>query len=179
MNTLVCTILNIFKPLKKNKVLQQSKYVPKDIIINKKYDLDIKITYSKAWRAKELAVKLNNGSYEESYTILPKYCEDIKNTSPGSMAFVDITEDNKFKHMFICFDAAASRFTFCHPILGLDGTHLKSKYLGILFTATSIDATSALFPVVYAVVDVENDDNWLWFLNTLRPITDQHAPSFI
>src|SRR5436190_22182624 len=102
MNTLVCTILNIFKPLKKNKVLQQSKYVPKDIIINKKYDLDIKITYSKAWRTKELAVKLNNGSHEESYTMLPTYCEDIKNMNPGSPAFANIMNDNKFRCIFIC-----------------------------------------------------------------------------
>jgi len=43
--------------------------------------------------------------------------------------------------------------------LGLDGAHLKAKYLGILLAATGVDANGALFPLAYAVVDAENDDN--------------------
>ena len=97
----------------------------------------------------------------------------------GSTAFVDIMEKNKFRRMFICFGVAASGFAFCQPILSLDGTHLKDKYLGILLSATSVDATGALFPVAHAVIDAENDDNWLWFLTVLHMIIDQYAPSFI
>ena len=39
-------------------------------------------------------------------------------------------------------------------------TYLKSKYLNILIAATGIDANRVLFPLSYAVVDAENDDNW-------------------
>lgn len=49
----------------------------------------------------------------------------------------------------------------CCLLLGLDGTHLKSKYQGILLTATAVDAVGSLFPLTFGIVDAENDDNWL------------------
>ena len=57
----------------------------------------------------------------------------------------------------MCYGACASGFHFCRPVLGLDGTHLKSKYQGILLAATGVDAAGALFPLAYAVVNAEND----------------------
>ena len=36
--------------------------------------------------------------------------------------------------------------------------------VGILLATTAIDAIGSLFPLAHAVVDAENDDNWLWFL---------------
>lgn len=34
------------------------------------------------------------------------------------------------------------------------------KLVGILLTATGVNGNGALFPLAYAVVDAENDDNW-------------------
>ena len=42
--------------------------------------------------------------------------------------------------------------------------------LGILLTATAIDANSRLFPLAHVVVDAENHDNWLWFLQLLLTV---------
>ena len=53
--------------------------------------------------------------------------------------------------MFISFTASALRFTYCRPVLGLDGTHLKHRYqclniysliriLGTLLAAAAIAA---------------------------------------
>ena len=77
-------------------------------------------------------------------------------------------------------------FVYCRPVLGLDGTHLKHKYqglntyllsliLGILLAATAVDAKGQLFPLAHAVVDAENDDNWLWFLLLLRNVVQSYA----
>lgn len=77
--------------------------------------------------------------------------------------------------MFVCYGASAMGFQHCHPILELDGTHLKTKYLGILLTATAIDANGQLFPLAYVAVDAENDTNWLWFLQLLREVISTHT----
>ena len=47
--------------------------------------------------------------------------------------------------------------------------------VGILLAATAIDANGCLFPLAHAVVNVENDDNWLWFLQLLLTVVQSHA----
>src|SRR5438045_678136 len=63
--------------------------------------------------------------------------------------------------------------------LVFDRTHLKSKYKGILLAATATDANGQLFPLAYAIVSIENDDNWLWFLRLLREVVEANAPAFL
>ena len=46
----------------KDKLMQQPSYKPADIVLDMQRELGVKITYSKAWRSKELAVKQINGS---------------------------------------------------------------------------------------------------------------------
>ena len=47
--------------------------------------------------------------------------------------------------------------------------------VGILLAATAIDANGCLFPLAHAVVNAENDDNWLWFLQLLLTVVQSHA----
>ena len=122
------------------------------------------------------------GQKKNRMTKMPEYWEDLKWNNPGSTIVLECTpeEDGRcFKRVFICYGASATGFQYCRPVLGLDGTHLKSKYQGILLTATATDANESLFPLAYAVVSGENDDNWLWFNQLLRNVIMQHAPSFL
>ena len=100
-----------------------------------------------------------NGSFEDAYKQLPEYCENLKKSNPFTTAIVDATPEGRFSRIFISFGASAQGFRFYRPILGLDGTHLKSKYQGILLAATAIDALGCLFPVAHAVVVAEDDEN--------------------
>ena len=120
-----------------------------------------------------------HGSHEAAYSELPKYCIDIIRTNPGSIAIVECTteiientenKDQYFKRMFVCYSASATGFTFCRPVLGLDGTHLKGGFQGILLCATGVDANGSLFPLGYGIVDAENDDNWQWFVKLLHDV---------
>src|SRR5437667_9832868 len=61
----------------------------------------------------------------------------------------------------------------------LNKYHLKGKYLGILLSATATDANGSLFPLAYAIVAVENDNNWFWFATILHDVIHMHSPAFL
>ncbi|KAK9287163.1 hypothetical protein L1049_015574 [Liquidambar formosana] len=145
-------------------------YKPKDILhdIHKQYG--ITIPYKQAWRAKERGLAAIYGSSEEGYCLLPSYCEQIRTTNPGSIAELFTSgADNRFQRLFVSFYASIYGFlNGCLPIVGLGGIQLKSKYLGTLLSATSFDPDGGLYPLAFGVVDVENDESWMWFLSELH-----------
>ncbi|XP_012841176.1 PREDICTED: uncharacterized protein LOC105961490 [Erythranthe guttata] len=53
-------------------------------------------------------------------------------------------------------------------MIQIDGTFLKGKFGGILLSAVSKDANDGIFPIAFAIVNEENDDNWDWFLALLK-----------
>ncbi|XP_075674891.1 uncharacterized protein LOC142644096 [Castanea sativa] len=54
----------------------------------------------------------------------------------------------------------------CRPLVGLDGCHLKGKFGGHILSATARDENDNIFPVALGVVEQENKDTWVWFLQT-------------
>jgi zinc finger SWIM domain-containing protein 3 len=48
-----------------------------------------------------------------------------------------------------------------------------------LLAATAPDARGQLFPVAFAVVSAENDENWEWFLGNLNSIAKDNLPTAI
>ncbi|XP_021618547.1 uncharacterized protein LOC110619422 [Manihot esculenta] len=152
-------------------------YKPKDILhdIHKQYG--ITIPYKQAWRAKERGLAAIYGSSEEGYCLLPSYCEQIKRANPGSIAEVFTTgADNRFQRLFVSFYASLYGFlNGCVPIIGLGGIQLKSKYLGTLLVASSFDADGGFFPLAFGVVDVENDESWMWFLSELQKALEMNT----
>ena len=54
----------------------------------------------------------------------------------------------------------------CKPLIGLDGCHLKGKFGGHILSATAKDGNDNIFLVALGVVEQENKDSWVWFLQT-------------
>lgn len=149
-------------------------YKPKEILEEIHRSHGITLSYKQAWRGKERIMAAMRGSFEEGYRILPEYCEQVKRTNPGSIAAVyGNSIDNSFQRLFISFQASIYGFlNACRPLIGLDRTHLKSKYLGTLLLATGFDGDGALFPIAFGVVDEENEANWMWFLTELHKLLE-------
>eukprot|EP00268_Persea_americana_P055235 TRINITY_DN6404_c0_g1_i2.p1 TRINITY_DN6404_c0_g1~~TRINITY_DN6404_c0_g1_i2.p1 ORF type:complete len:600 (+),score=101.53 TRINITY_DN6404_c0_g1_i2:539-2338(+) len=147
-------------------------YKPKEILQDIREQHGVAVSYMQAWRGKERSMAAVHGTFEEGYRLLPAYCEQIRKTNPGSIAFVSATgPENCFQRLFISYRASIYGFiNACRPLLELDRSHLKGKYLGTLLCAAAIDADDALFPLAFAIVDAESDENWMWFLSELRKL---------
>ncbi|VVA35383.1 PREDICTED: MuDR family transposase [Prunus dulcis] len=153
----------------KEKLKVSPNYKPKDIADDIKREYGIQLNYSQAWRAKEIAREQLQGSYKEAYNQLPYFCERIKETNPGSVAAFTTKEDSSFHRFFVSFHASIVGFREgCRPLIFLDSTPLNSKYQGVLLAAIAADGDDGIFPVAFAVVDAETDDNWHWFLLELK-----------
>lgn len=154
------------------RVRDNPQYKPKEILQDIREQHGVAVSYMQAWRGKERSLAAVHGTFEDGYRLLPAYCDQIRRTNPGSIALVYATgQENCFHRLFISYRASVYGFLHaCRPLLELDRAHLKGKYLGTLFCASAIDADDTLFPLAFAVVDVESDENWMWFLSELRKL---------
>ena len=52
-------------------------------------------------------------------------------------------------------------------VIGLDGAFFKGQVKGELLTAIGRNGNNHVYPIAWVVVNVENKDNWTWFLELL------------
>jgi zinc finger SWIM domain-containing protein 3 len=111
---------SLFRPKSSPKSVLIRRLNPKVIQDHFKDIYGIRISYMKAYRGRERAIKFINGSHEEAYSRLPKYCEEIQHSNPGSTVQLDVDPTTRrFKRVFISFAASAMGFAYCRPLLGL------------------------------------------------------------
>ncbi|KAJ9693872.1 hypothetical protein PVL29_009708 [Vitis rotundifolia] len=127
-------------------------YKPKEILEEIHRVHGITLSYKQGWRGKERIMAAVRGSFEEGYRLLPQYRDQIKRTNPETSIYGFLNA--------------------CQPLIGLDRTLLKSKYLGTPLVAIGFEGDGALFSLAFGVVDEENDDNWMWFLSELHNLLE-------
>ncbi|CAI9111673.1 OLC1v1011957C1 [Oldenlandia corymbosa var. corymbosa] len=161
----------------KERLRESPHHKPKDIANGILRDFGIELNYTQVWRGLEHAREQLQGSYKDSYNQLPSFCEKVMETNPGSFAKLITKDDKRFQCLFVSFHGLIHGFlNGCRPICFLGSTLLRSKYQEILLTATAIDADDGFFPVAFAIVDVENNDNWRWFLEQLKSALSTSQP---
>lgn len=65
-----------------------------------------------------------------------------------------------FQRMYVCLDALKKGWLQgCRPIIGVDGCFLKSYCCGKLLTAVGRYGNNQIFPIAWAVVEVESKDS--------------------
>ena len=135
--------------------------------VKKKYLINVSVGQCK--RAKQRALFDHEGGLIEHYSRLWDYRQQILNTNPGSTVHLHVDEKDNgkihFKRMYICFKAMKDGWSAgCRKVIGLDGCFLKGTCRGQLLTAMGRDGNNQMYPIAWAVVNVENNDNWQWFL---------------
>ena len=50
----------------------------------------------------------------------------------------------------------------------MDACHIKNEYNGIVLAACSIDGNGQIVPIAYGIADIEDNDNWNWFMDKLN-----------
>ena len=68
---------------------------------------------------------------------------------------------NTFLYVYMVLQASIHGWQYCIPLIVVDGTFLKIKFGGTLLTASTQDAASKIFSLVFVVVDYENDSSWI------------------
>ncbi|GJS38598.1 hypothetical protein Tco_0563641 [Tanacetum coccineum] len=92
-----------------------------------------------------------------------------KDSNPGSTVNLGVTgnPDGKtyFNRFYVCFAGLADGWkAWCRKIIALEGCFLKSPNQCEILTAIGRDGNNHIYPVV----NVENKNNWTWFLELLE-----------
>lgn len=146
---------------------------PIEIVKDFKLNYGLDISYYNAWKGKEMAKVQVHGDEESSYTQLVWYVDALMKTNVGSHCVLECDESSsRFKRLFISYHASIEGFKFCRPFLCLDGTHIKNKYKGHMLAATGKNGNQGIYPLAFAIVDSEDENNWTWFLTNLYKILE-------
>nr|KAJ0190880.1 hypothetical protein LSAT_V11C800442890 [Lactuca sativa] len=61
----------------------------------------------------------------------------------------------------------------CRKVIGINGCFLKGICKGELLSAVRRDGNNNIYPIAWAVVNVENKNTWKWFLDNLMEDIDE------
>ncbi|XP_074298003.1 uncharacterized protein LOC141628802 [Silene latifolia] len=135
--------------------------------------LNVEVSYAKCWLARSRVKQMIYGNDKDQYAKVWEYASAIQKYNPGSSSFVVCGGIDRppvyFKRMYICLHACKKGFKEgCRPIIGIDGCHLKGVFPGMCLVAVGKDGNNNIYPVAWAVVEVENTEAWRWFLELLN-----------
>jgi len=113
-------------------ILDKIDYEPKLITRDIDDRFQYKISYAKAWRAKQKVFEMRFGTYEASYNNLSHMLSAIMQRNPGSTTDAYIVPSlyggpRFLLCAFFCLGACVRTFMYCLPILCIDGTFLTER----------------------------------------------------
>ncbi|KAH1047902.1 hypothetical protein J1N35_038686 [Gossypium stocksii] len=112
-------------------------------------------------------------NHKEEFGLVWDYAHELRSKMLGStikMVVQRVTVDSlpHFKRYYICFDALKRGWKArCRLLIRLDGYFLKGPFKNKFLTAVRRNANNQMFPITWAVVEIECTDSWSWFLSLL------------
>lgn len=146
-------------------------------------DHNVRISYWKAWRSREIAKEYTKGSSGSSYNLLPDYLDRLVVANPGTLTEIHSAYEegigHRFKYMFLALGASINGFKHMRNVVIIDGANLRGKYAGCLLTASIQDGNYQVFPLAVGIVDGENDRALEWFFKMLLKFIPNNENLFI
>ena len=91
-----------------------------------------------------------------------------KKMNPESDIYLEYDYDNIFEYLYMCFAASKARWSYCRPVIVVDGSALKARYGGTLLNACGHDADGSIFPLSFCNAASESNASWEWCFTKLR-----------
>ncbi|KAK8561913.1 hypothetical protein V6N12_048968 [Hibiscus sabdariffa] len=106
------------------------------------------------------------GRLEDEFNKLFDYVYTLREADPNGTFDLFVQRPTPsanpiFKRLYVCFGGLKEGFKkHCRPILSLDGCYLKGDFKSEILVALGRDGNNQIFPVAWAVVEVENRETW-------------------
>nr|GFA82978.1 transposase, mutator type [Tanacetum cinerariifolium] len=141
--------------------------------LKKKYEIGV--SKQKVFREKQMAEHKVHGDHITQYTQLRQYVLELKEKNPDTTVKINVERDyepdsmtRQFRRMYVCLGALKSGFKAGkRDLLGLDGCFMSGPFPMQILTAVGVDPNYGIYPLAYAIVESENKQAWLWFLDCL------------
>ncbi|EXB73701.1 hypothetical protein L484_026864 [Morus notabilis] len=143
---------------------------PKSLMGFMREELKVHVSYWKAWRGGKFAQDLVRGTPEHGFAMLPSYCYILKKENPGTVTHIEVDAENKFLYFFMALGVAISGFRYMRKVIGIDASFVKTKYKGMLIVASAQDSEYHSYLIAWALVDIEKNASWTWFLEKLKEL---------
>ncbi|CAI9266035.1 unnamed protein product [Lactuca saligna] len=134
--------------------------------VSTKFNLIVSVTQCR--NARRYALDEIEGSLIEHYGKVWSYGEEIMRTNPSSTVKINVNvmpdSTTYLSKMYVCFKGVKDGWiAACRR--GNRGR--RGICRGQLLAAMGRDANNHIFPIAWAVVEVENKETWKWFLDLL------------
>nr|XP_034572551.1 uncharacterized protein LOC117837071 isoform X2 [Setaria viridis] len=155
-------------------IVENPSFEPKSIICAIEEKFKYKISYNKAYHAKQKTLEMKSGTFEASYDNLPAMLHTICQRNPGSFydlksyPVLQFSGKQVLQRSFLALGPCIQAFRHCRPVICIDGTFLTGRYKGTILTTIGTDGNNQVLPLAIAFVEKESGDSWYWFLERVK-----------
>lgn len=114
------------------------------------------------------------GTPEHGFDMLPSYCHILKRKIQAQLCTLKLMQKISYV-FFMALGAAIRVFKYMRKVIGIDASFVKTKCRGILIVAFTQDNEYHCYPIAWALVDIEKNALWTWFLEKLKELIPDNS----